>query len=102
MPPNESLNVFIRFITEKHRELTTSLDQLTHALVGENSANKVKHAEATLSKAQDLKSAMSQQDCPHWLPRLIQSLHLYTQNRTGQKDLLEYLFSNFNSIKQHK
>jgi hypothetical protein len=92
----------MRFVTEKHKEVILSLDQLVQALVGENAPNKVAKAEDALKKARDLQSAISKQDSPAWLPSLVQGLHHYVIKAWNQQHLINHLIDNVANIKQHK
>ena len=51
MSLNESVLIFMRFVTEKHKDVILSLDQLVQTLVGENETNKIAKAEDALKKA---------------------------------------------------
>jgi hypothetical protein len=92
----------MRFVTEKHKEVVLSLDQLVKALVGENAQNKVAKAEDALKKARDLQSAISKQDSPAWLPSLVQGLHHYVTKSWNQQHLINHLIDNVANIKQHE
>lgn len=102
MTTNASVQFHIRFVNEKHKELTASLEQLVQILVSENLAQKMKVAEATLKRASDLKASISQQDRPAWLDQLVQNLSFFTKDKWKQPDIIKYLINNLSSINNHK
>ena len=102
MTSNESVQFHMRFVSEKHKELNNSLDELTKALVSENVKSKNSKAEISLTKATDLKASISQQDCPPWLPPLIQCLQYYKTGTWKSANVIGYLVENLIVIKQHK
>jgi hypothetical protein len=91
----------MRFVTEKHQELVKALDELVKALVSENLNNKKSLAQTTLQKANELKSSVSTQDCPNWLPSLIQGLNYFIEGGWNQSNLIDHLIKNMASIKGH-
>lgn len=102
MTTNASVQFHIRFVNEKHNELAASLDQFVNALVSENLEHKKKIAEATRSKASDLRASISQQDRPSWLDQLVSNLNLFIADKWKQPDIINYLINNVPSIKNHK
>lgn len=99
---NASAQFHMRFVTEKHRELTESLDELVSALVGEKLETKKARANASLQKANDLKSSISRQDCPAWLTSLITGLGYFVGGNWQQVRLIEHLFVNIGLVRDHK
>jgi hypothetical protein len=92
----------MRFVAEKHNELIASLNDLVNALVSENIEAKKSKANISLTKANDLKSSISQQDYPAWLPPLIQGLEYFSNNQWKAHDLIAHLIGNITQIKSHK
>lgn len=92
----------MRFVTEKHRELIQSLDVLVKALVSEDLEVKKSKAEIAFTKANDLKASISEQDCPSWLPPLIQSFQRFKAGSWKQANLMVHLIENQKNIKEHK
>jgi len=92
----------MRFVTEKHQELIASLDDLVTNLVGEKLESKKEKANFSLQKANDLKAAISQQDCPPWLPPLIQGLTYFFNGQWKQSNLITHLIKNIEIIRGNK
>lgn len=92
----------MRFVTEKHHELISSLDQLVKELVGENLDAKKKRASFSSQKAGDLKASISQQDCPSWLIQLAKALEYFNQGHWKQADLIAYLIKNIEIVREYK
>lgn len=102
MTSNASVNFHMRFVTEKHQELIKSLDELVKYLVGEKVEAKKEKANFSFQKANDLKSSISQQDCPPWLPQLLQGLSYFASNQWKPTDLINHLIKNIEPIRSHK
>ncbi|MBW2187431.1 MAG: hypothetical protein JRG71_13860, partial [Deltaproteobacteria bacterium] len=102
MSLNHSVQFHMRFVTEKHKELKESLITLISTLVGENIENKKQKSEVTLTKANDLKASISQQDAPHWLPSLIQGLQYFRSSSWNSNNLIDYLIKNRDVILNYK
>lgn len=101
MSSNESVKFHMRFVTEKHQELIKALDALVSVLVNEDLKDKKAHVRIVLQKSNDLKSAVSQQDCPSWLPSLIKGLNNFQTGTWNQIHLIDYIIENISSIKTH-
>lgn len=92
----------MRFVTEKHKQLIESLDNLVNTIAGEKlDAKKIK-ADDSLVKATDLKGSISAQDCPQWLPALITGLQHFKGGTWNQQHLISHLINNLNLIKNYK
>lgn len=91
----------MRFVTEKHQELIKSLDDLISTLVSENLDSKKTFSQVSLQKANDLKSAVSTQDCPSWLPSLITWLTNFNGGKWNQATLINHIIQSISSIKGH-
>ncbi len=102
MTSNASIQFHMRFVIEKHQELIKSLDELVKNLVGEKLESKKAKANFSLQKANDLKASISQQDCPTWLPPLIQGLGYFVNGPWNQSDLIIHLIKNIEAIRGHK
>jgi len=92
----------MRFVTEKHQELIKSLDDLVKHLVSENRESKKAKAILSLTKANDLKASISQQDSPSWLSTLIQGLQYFSNRTWNQQHLIDYIIRNIELIRVHK
>ncbi|WP_447555585.1 hypothetical protein [Vreelandella sp. EE22] len=102
MTSNASVQFHMRFVTEKHQELIKSLDELVNNLVGEKLESKKTKAKVSLQKANDLKASISQQDCPSWLPSLIQGLGNFVSGQWNQSHLISHLIKNIELIRGNK
>lgn len=91
----------MRFVAEKHNELIKSLDDLVNVLVTEDIEAKKSTANVSLTKANELKSSISQQDCPAWLPPLIQGLQCFSNDTWRQTNLIAHLIRHIAQIKAH-
>ncbi len=102
MTSDASVAFHIRFVTEKHNDLKVSLKQLVETLVGEKIDAKTSQAKDTLKRSNDLKASLSKQDYPAWLNPLIEGLNHFIGSRWKQKNLIEHLINNLDSINNHK
>jgi len=91
----------MRFVTEKHQELIKALDNLVQSLVSEDLNSKKALAQIAFQKANDLKSAVSSQDCPSWLPSLIDGLNYFNTGEWAQGNLIDHIIRNITPIKGH-
>ncbi|MEC8966790.1 MAG: hypothetical protein VX894_15955 [Pseudomonadota bacterium] len=101
MSLNASVQFHMRFVKEKHKELVESLNDLVTHLVGEKIEQKKSKAEIALSKSNDLKASISQQDTPDWLPALTNALHHFKTGTWNQSHLINHLINNQKIIKEH-
>lgn len=102
MATNESVQFFLRFVKERQTELLKSLEELVHALVGEDPKMKKSCAHLSLLRATDLKNALSQQDIPDWLQPLIQVLTKFENGSNTTQTLIDFIRKNERSIKSHQ
>lgn len=92
----------MRFVTEKHRELITSVNDLVNFLVGEDLSAKKSKATFTLAKARELQASVSKQDCPEWLTLLILWLSNFSSNSWTQTQLINHLITKIDQVRNHK
>lgn len=102
MTSNASAQFHMRFVTEKHNELIASLDQLTTSLVTENIENKKTKAGDTYKKTTDLKSSISNQDCPAWLDPLMQCLQNFISGPWKPAHVINHIITNIGTIRNYK
>ena len=98
---NVSVQFHMRFVTEKHQELVQALDSLIKGLVSEDLNNKIALSKIALQKSTDLRSAVSKQDCPSWLPGLIDGLNHFLGGTWKQEHLIDHLINVIVNIKAH-
>ncbi|MCU8012773.1 MAG: hypothetical protein WC024_11750 [Shewanella sp.] len=105
MDNNESLNYFMRLLTERHNNLKKTNDALFDALIGENKDTKEKNCQANLDAANNLSMSLATADRPDWLKITLQWCKWYIDNLKID-DANKYLFSNIspvrNDLLQHK
>ena len=102
MTLNASVEFHMRFVTQKHNELKGSLKQLVNILVSENLEEKKTQAKKSLDMSNDLRAAISDQDCPSWLNSLIDALKQFIGGRSNQNGLITHLITNLSQINNHK
>lgn len=88
MATNESVNLFVRLVLEKHKVLKDSSDQLLRALVTEDPNKKKNEAKVALQAAQDLRGILATQDVPNWLVHTINALNSFVGGSWTSYDLL--------------
>lgn len=101
MTSNARVQFHMRFVNEKHKELINSLNDLVDHLVGEKLEVKKLKAEIALTKSNDLKASISNQDTPKWLPPLISGLQNFKSGGWKLTHLINHLISNQKIIKEH-
>jgi hypothetical protein len=102
MTSSESVAFFMRFITEKHKQVISSIDQLVDSLVSDTPEEKLNKAKSLLNKSKDLSSSISQQDCPTWLPSLIERLELFISGGHKATHLIKHLMTSNSEIKNFR
>lgn len=102
MASDNGVKFYLRFVTQKHKELSSSINELVGALVSENLESKKQRAKVALNKAQDLKSAIPDQDIPDWLLPVIRALTRFSKGSDTQQDLIGFIINNESSIRNHK
>jgi len=81
---NESLNIFLRLIQEKHEQLKSQITALSKVFVQENIDSKKAQAEKCHSAAEDLARALSVKDQPKWLKETLRWTKWYYTNYKSQ------------------
>lgn len=102
MASEDGAKFYLRFVNQKHRELTSSIKELVSVLVSENLEPKKLKAKVALRKAQELKSAIPDQDIPDWLLPTIQALSKFSNGSNTPQTLIGFIIDNEVSIKNHK
>lgn len=102
MSTNDTLQLLIRLIAERHSQLNSALVSLFRVLAGEDAASKLAHAQGALRAANDLKVCLSNKDIPSWLVNAIQSLTSYTNKHWSSYQLLENLILIKREIENHR
>lgn len=89
MATNESFNLFLRLIKEKHQRLIAVSDALMRALTEEDPNNKKAVAKVALQAARDLQALLSSRDIPYWLNNLVQFYTAFSEGQCSGFDLLK-------------
>lgn len=77
---NESLNIFLRLVQEKHEQLKSQVTALIKVFVQENIDSKKVQADRCNTAAEDLARALSVKDHPNWLKEIIRWTKWYSDN----------------------
>jgi hypothetical protein len=77
---NESLNVFLRLVQEKHEQLKSQVIALNKAFVQQDIDSKKVQADICNSVAEDLARVLSVSDQPNWLTEIIGLTKWYSAN----------------------
>lgn len=88
MTTNQSYQLFVRLISEKHAVLIRASNDLFRILADGDESQKKVAANATLKAAQDLGGVLSGKDIPPWLSNAINCLLNYTSGGWKASDLL--------------
>lgn len=88
MANNDSVQLVLRLIQEKHASLISVSNQLLRMLAGEDAASKKATAQSMLQIANDLRAILSSKDVPNWLSESIAQLSHFAEGRWQAADLL--------------
>lgn len=88
MANNDSLQLFVRLVKEKHQQLINASTQMLRMLSGEDVAKKKEAAENLLKAANDLCALMAKQDVPDWLTNTINHVAVYISGNWTAFDFL--------------
>lgn len=101
---NESVQLVLRLIQERHAALNTSLTSLLKTLAGENLERKKAAANGALRAAQDLRAVLSNNDVPQWLIDLLNYLPLFPQGQGnwGTTEILDFVIERRPSVQNHQ
>jgi len=91
---NESLNIFLRLVQEKHEQLKSQITALSKTFLQENIDSKKAQAERCHSAAEDLARALSVKDQPNWLKEIIR----WTKWYIGSYKSTDATFTAFQNI----
>ena len=91
---NESLNIFLRLVQEKHEQLKSQVTALSKVFVQENIDSKKAQADKCNSAAEDLARALSVKDQPNWLKEIIR----WTKWYSGSYKQTDSTFTAFQKI----
>ena len=70
MPKNESIEFFLRFLTERFQAFRNALSSFLNTLTLEDRQKKLNSAQNVVATLDDLKRAMSANDHPTWIAPL--------------------------------
>jgi hypothetical protein len=88
MTENDSLQLFLRLIRQKHQLLIARAGFLLQALAGEDLNAKREAAKAMLQAGSDLRAMLADGDVPPWLVSVTNQLHPFIDGRWNPFDLL--------------
>jgi hypothetical protein len=98
MDSNESLNYFMRLLTERHDDLKKTNNALFDALVGENKKAKETACLANLDAANNLSISLASADTPVWLSLTVKWCKWYIDN-VERDDANKHLFRNISPVR---
>jgi hypothetical protein len=105
MDSNESLNHFMRLLTERHDDLKKTNDALFDVLIDENKKAKETACLANLDAANNLSISLASADRPDWLNLTVKWCKWYIDH-VKRDDASKYLFKNIspvrNDLMQHQ
>ncbi len=101
MTANDSLQLFLRLIKQKHQSLRETADSLLRVLAGEDLNAKKNAANSMLQAANDLKAVLSNSDIPPWLLDTINQLPVFIDGRWNSYDLLSNLIPQKAALDSH-
>jgi len=101
MPSQASVEFFIRFVQERYGVLLRATNDMLSIFAGEDRGAKKRVAELTLARANDLRSALSDQDVPGWLKQLVSYLGYYLQDSWTSADFLGHYIQIKPNIHEH-
>lgn len=102
MTNNESLQLFLRLVSQKHKLLKKHGNNLMQALVSEDSKAKTNAAEVMLQAASNLKDILSDADIPNWLSDVISHLGRYISGGANSYALLSNLILLKPALEDHR
>lgn len=102
MAANDSVQLFLRLVQEKHKSLIQTSEPLLIALASENPDNKMACAKAMLEAAKDLRGLCSANDVPSWLMQAIKFLEAYTAQQWSAYELLRNFILIKYSLENHQ
>jgi hypothetical protein len=89
MTTNDSLELFLRLISERHAALISESQSLLLTLAGEDLSQKKLVAKSALQAATDLRAHLSNNDVPQWLNKIIDFLNPFINGSWSSSDLLK-------------
>lgn len=94
---NESLNIFLRLVHERHDQLKSEITALSKAFLEENKDQKKAQASKCKAAADDLARALAAKDRPTWLTEIIRWTNWYCTNYKNN----DAAFTAFQKIMPH-
>lgn len=88
MTENESFNLFIRLVREKHHALKNQAEYLFKEMARDNLEQKKAQALGTKDRATELRALFSSKDVPGWLDHAITTLAQFSNGALAPEDFL--------------
>ncbi len=85
MDQNESVEIYMRFLNERHNILKTKIKKTIEILSYENKEQKINENTKLLDAARNLSKALSRVDTPDWLDSIIRKSKWYSES-SGRDD----------------
>ena len=102
MTANDSFQLFLRLIKQKHQALRETANALLRALAGEELNAKKNAARSMLQAANDLRAVLSNSDIPPWLSETINQLSAFVDGRWKSYDLLSNFIPQKSALENHR
>lgn len=88
MSQNESLNLYIRLVREKHNAMKQQADFLFKTMARDNLDSKKAQASGAKERASELRALLSSKDVPGWLDHAITTLAQFSNGAMPPEDFL--------------
>lgn len=102
MTANDSFQLFLRLIKQKHQVLKETANSLLRVLAGEDPNAKKNAASSMLQAANDLRAVLSNSDIPPWLSDAINQLPAFVDGRWNSYDLLSNFIPQKAALDTHR
>lgn len=102
MPTNESVQLYLRLIQEKHNILVSESSSLIRVLAGINPDEKLAVAQKVLQIASDLRAILSTNDVPSWLSEAIAYLTQFISANWTSSDFITNFISTKLQLDKHQ
>lgn len=99
MKSNDSLQVFINLILEKHTALKNALDKFFEVIVSENKEEKLLAVKTLYEQALLLSKNLAVQDKPYWLSEILDKTQWYIANAEVRNNVNSLILSWMMSIR---
>jgi hypothetical protein len=99
---DKNVQFYLKFVSEKQKQLKKSLEQLVLILVGENPEKKKDAANSTMTIVKDLKSILPESEVPAWLNSIFQGLDQYQKGTFQPFHLMQKIMFIKSDMDEHE